>query len=97
MDPWKKFIEELGIVDKLIEVYFNIRLIFQREKWSTKDLERPPYYPQDLMRLFQIFSNERDNIFNTVREYGFNVDSNDLTNYIQDKLKKIDETTPLND
>ena len=97
MDPWKKFIEELGIVDKLVEVYFNIRLIFQRENWSSRDLEKPPYYPQDLMRLFQIFSNERDNIFKTIREYGFDVDNIELTDYLQDKLKKIDEVTPLND
>jgi choline dehydrogenase-like flavoprotein len=43
------------------------------------------------MRLFKIFSNERYNIFKTIREYGFDVDNIELTYYLQDKLKKIDE------
>lgn len=95
MTAWKKFIDELNITEKLEEIYFNIRLVLQREGWSDKDLEKPPYYPQDLMSLFHKFQNERDNIIKTIEEYGFEIDIDDMTDYIQIKLKSIDDITPL--
>ena len=95
MNVWKNFIEELNLTKKLEEIYFRIRLVLQREGWSDKDLERPSYYPQDLMSLYHKFQNERDVLLKTIKEYGFDVDSNDLINYIQIKLKKIDDITPL--
>jgi len=95
MDVWKNFIEELNLISKLEEIYFRIRLVLQKEGWSDKDLERPPYYPQELMSLYHKFHNERDLLLKTIKEYGFDVDSNDLINYIQIKLKKIDNITPL--
>ena len=97
MKAWKKFAETLELTRELEDMYFKIREIFQREGWSDKDLERPPYYPQDLMSLYHKFQNERDVLLNTINEYGFDVDSNDLMNYIQIKLKKIDNITPLKD
>lgn len=95
MTAWKKFIDELNITEKLEEIYFNIRLVLQREGWSDKDLEKPPYYPQDLVSLFHKFQNERDNIIKTIEEYGFEIDIDDMTDYIQIKLKSIDDITPL--
>jgi hypothetical protein len=96
MEPWKKFANTLNITNDIGETYLMIRKIFQREGWSDKDLEKPPYYPIDLMRNFQKFSSQRDEIFSIIRDYGFKVDSNDVSNYIQNKLIKIDEITPLN-
>lgn len=93
---YKKFIDELGLTEKLEEIYFRIRLVLLKEGWSDADLEKPPYYPQDLMTLFHKFQNERDKILKTISEYGFDVDNDDLLNYIQIKLKKIDDITPLN-
>jgi hypothetical protein len=95
MESWKKFIDELKLTEKLEEIYFRIRLVLQREGWSDKDLEKPPYYPQDLMSLFHKFQNERDKVIKTIEDYGFEIDINDLTNYIQIKLKSIDNITPL--
>ena len=68
---YKKFIDELNLTEKLEEIYFRIRLVLQKEGWSDADLEKPPYYPQDLMSLFH---NERDKILKTISAYGFEVD-----------------------
>jgi hypothetical protein len=95
MEPFKYFMEELNLIEDIEEIYYRIRLIFQREGWSDEDLQKPPYYPQDLMRLYHKFSDERDSIFKTVRDYGFDVDKVSLTDYIHNKLKKIDDITPL--
>lgn len=96
MEGWKKFAESLELTNELMETYYQIRQIFQREGWSDDDLIKPPYYPNDLMRLFGKFSGQKDEIFQTIRDYGFNVDNISVTNYIQSKLKHIDEITPLN-
>jgi len=96
MESWKKFAESLELTNDLVETYYQIRQIFQREEWSDDDLSNPPYYPNDLMKLFQKFSSQRPEIFQTIRDYGFDVDNISVTNYIQGKLKHIDEITPLN-
>lgn len=93
---YKKFIDELNLTEKLEEIYFRIRLVLQKEGWSDADLEKPSYYPNELMSLHHKFQNEKDKILKTISEYGFDVDYDDLLNYIQIKLKKIDDITPLN-
>jgi|APGre2960657468_1045069.scaffolds.fasta_scaffold23517_3 hypothetical protein len=95
MENWKKFANTLEITKDIEETYFKIRQIFQREGWMQHDLEKPPYYPKDLMTLFQKFSTQRSDVFQIIRDYGFNVDHLGLTGYIQDKLSLIDNITPL--
>lgn len=95
MKSWEKFVETLDLTKELEETYFDLRKYFQKEGWTQKDIESPPYYPNELMKLFHKFSDQRDEIFYTVRDYGFDVDNSSLTNYIQNKLKSIDDITPL--
>jgi len=96
MESWKKFAETLELTKELEENYFKIRKVFQREGWSKKDIEKPPYYPQDLMFLNSKFQPLVREINRTIREYGFNVDGDEVHYYIMDKLSHIDDITPLN-
>ena len=41
--PWQKFMDELHPESELISVYKKLRHAFNREGWTEKDLERPPY------------------------------------------------------
>lgn len=45
MKAWIKFADTLELTRELEDTYFKIREIFQREGWTQKDIERPPYYP----------------------------------------------------
>jgi hypothetical protein len=47
------------------------------------------------MSLYHKFSNENEKLLRTIKEYGFDVDYDNLLSYLQNKLKKIDEITPL--
>ncbi len=96
MKSWEKFIIQLELTKDIEKTYLKMRKIFKREKWNEDDLLRPPYYPNDLMRLFQKFSEERDEIFKTLIDYGFKVDNLSLSYFIKNKLKLIDNQTPLN-
>ena len=95
MKLWKLFANDLQLTEDLEQVYFEIRKIFQREGWTQKDIERPPYYPNDLMFLHSKFNQLVRETDRTIRDYGFDVDEQEVSNYIIDKLSHIDDITPL--
>jgi hypothetical protein len=95
MEGWKKFSESLGLTKELEEVYFKLREVLQREGWTQKDIEKPPYYPDELMSLHSRIQPLIREIDQTISDYGFNVDGNELHYYIMDKLSHIDDITPL--
>jgi len=95
MEGWKKFAESLELTKELEITYFKIRKIFQREGWSQKDIEKPPYYPKALMGLHLKFQPLVQEVDQTIRDYGFNVDGDEVHYYIMDKLRHIDDITPL--
>jgi len=95
MEGWKKFAESLDLTKELEKTYFKIREVFQREGWTQKDIEKPPYYPNDLMLLHSSIQPLIREIDQTIRDYGFNVDGTEVSYYIMDKLRHIDDITPL--
>jgi hypothetical protein len=95
MEAWKKFAETLKLTEELEETYFKLRIFFQKEGWTQKDIERPPYYPEELMSLHSRIQSLIQEIDQTIGDYGFNVDGNELHYYIMDKLSHIDDITPL--
>ena len=95
MKGWRKFAETLELTRELEDTYFKIREIFQREGWTQKDIERPPYYPNDLMFLHSKFQPKMREIIRTIRDYGFDVDKSEVNEYIIKKLSHIDDITPL--
>jgi hypothetical protein len=95
MKAWKKFAETLELTRELEDTYFKIRKIFRREGWTQKDIERPPYYPNDLMFLHSKIQQLIQETDQTIRDYGFDVDEDEVSYYIIDKLRHIDDITPL--
>jgi len=92
---WKKFMDELHPESELISVYKKLRHAFNREGWSEEDLERPPYYPQDIMNGYQKISYLINDLKSELKDYFGNIDNDDFTNYLQSKLKHIDLEIPL--
>ena len=95
MKAWKKFAGTLELTRELEDTYFKIRKIFRREGWTQKDIERPPYYPNDLMFLHSKVQQLIQETDQTIRDYGFDVDEDEVSYYIIDKLRHIDDITPL--
>jgi hypothetical protein len=92
---WMKYIDTLGVDNELAETYYDLRKAFQREGWTEDDLKSPPYYPNDIMRNFQKFSELRNKIFSEIKSFFGDVDHNEFSDYLMDKLKIIDLKTPL--
>ena len=95
MEGWIKFAESLELTKELEEIYYNIRRYFQKEGWTQKDIEKPPYYHEELMFLHRSMQPLIREIDQTIRDYGFNVDGDEVHYYIMDKLRHIDDITPL--
>ena len=95
MEAWKILVKELDLTEDLEENYFQMRKIFQREGWTQEELKSPRYFPQDLLALHSKFTPKMREIFQTIKDYGFDVDRDDVHYYIMDKLSYIDSITPL--
>ncbi len=95
MKSWKKFADTLELTKDLEQNYFEMRKIFQREGWTQEELSSPRYFPQDLLQLHSKFAPKVSEIIQTIRDYGFDVDGTEVGYYIMDKLRHIDDITPL--
>ena len=93
--PWQKFMDEIHPESELSAVYRKLRHAFNREGWTEKDLERPPYYPTDIMQNFQKFSRLRDELISELNSYFGTIDHSEFSDYLQNKLKHIDLEIPL--
>ena len=95
MKGWRKFVDTLELTNDLEQDYLEMRKIFQREEWTDEDLLSPRYFPQDLLQLHSKFQPKIREIFQTIKDYGFDVDKSDVHEYIIKKLSHIDDITPL--
>ena len=97
MKHYTKYVTTLRADEDLLETYRNLRRAFQREGWTQKDLERPPYYPNDIMRNFQRFSSLHSKLFNELKSFFPDIDHNEFVKYLEDKMTLIDIEIPLED
>jgi hypothetical protein len=95
MKPHEKFLNESIGLKELVEIYLQLRQHFQEIGFSDSDLEKPPTYTPLMMSLFHKFGDTQKALFRQVKDYGFNIDWNEFTNYMKPILTKIDEITPL--
>ena len=94
---WKKYMDLVHPESELTDVYRKIRHAFQREGWTQEQLEKPPYYPNDIMNYYQKISNLITELKSEMRTYFGDIDIDEFTDYIHSKLKHIDLETPLRD
>jgi len=92
---WKKYMDEIQPESELSAIYRKLRHAFNREGWTQKDLERPPYYPQDIMNGYQKMSNLVGDLRKELTSYFGDIDNDEFTDYLHSKLKHIDLEIPL--
>ena len=95
MKPFEKFLNSSVGLQRLIDVYLKLREFFQEEGWSEKDLEKPPHYSDDLMRIYMAFEHERKSLFQQVKDLGFDINTEEYVEFLEPILQKINELTPL--
>ena len=95
MKHYTKYITTLRADEDLLETYRNLRRAFQREGWTQKDLERPPYYPNDIMRNYQRFSSLHSKLFQELKGFFPDIDHNEFVKYLENKMTLIDIEIPL--
>jgi len=93
--PWMKYMDEIYPESELSAVYRKLRHAFQREGWTQEQLERPPYYPQDIMNYYQKISDLVTSLKSEIKSYFGDIDTAEFSDYLQSKLKRIDLEIPL--
>ena len=96
LKPFEKFLKHSNFQNKLLSTYKELRELFQKYEWSEKDLEKPPFYTNDLMRLHRGFQNEKNSLFSDLKSY-FDITIEEFDEYMIPKLKEINDITPLKD
>ena len=93
---WVKYIKQLGVDEKLLNIYRELREEFQNEGWSENDLERPPYYTKRIMQLYEAFGEERRKLGMEINSFFGNIELSEYMDYIEDRMRQINDDTPLN-
>jgi hypothetical protein len=95
MKPFIKYIKQLDADEELLDDYRQIRYLFQGYGWSEKDLEKPPYYTQDMMSLYNRFGIKKDKLMRELKTFFGNVDVSEVSSYLEHKMKEINQEIPL--
>ena len=92
---YAKYITTLKADEDILETYRELRRAFRREGWTEKDLEKPPYYPNDIMKNFQKFSSLHSKLFEELKGFFPDIDHNEFVEYLKNKMALIDLEIPL--
>ena len=95
MKPFENFLSHSSGLREMLDIYLELRQHFQELGFSEEDLKSPPTYTQKMMSLFHKFGDTQKALFQQVKDYGFDIDWNNFTDYTTILLSKIDELTPL--
>ena len=82
---------------ELLDTYLELRQHLQEEGFSQEQLKRFMQPTIKMMTLREKFTNKKNALFRQIKDYGFEIQQDELNDYIMPLLNKIDELTPLRD
>lgn len=92
---WQKYIEKTNAIEPFLKTYLELRRLFQSLNWSESDLERPPFYSNDMMRLREELTYKLVKIKDEMDDLGLEFKDQDFHDYLRPFMTKINELTPL--
>jgi hypothetical protein len=95
--PWKRLASDSIEKQRILNLYFELREEFKKLGFSEEDLVAPPGYSHKMWQLKSIITSNFNSLLRKINDYGFDVSTKDLEEYIQPELLKINHLTPLND
>jgi hypothetical protein len=93
--PFIKYIEQLDADKELLDDYRKLRYLFQGYEWSEKDLEKPPFYTNDMMHLHGSFNNKKRKLIKELKTFFGDIDVSEVSDYLMHKMKEINQEIPL--
>jgi hypothetical protein len=95
MKPFEKFLSDASSLRELLDIYLELRQHLQELGFSESELDNPPRYTTKMMNLQERFHNKFKALIQLVKDYGFEVTKDEVTEYVMPLLVKINELTPL--
>ena len=97
MKTYEQFLAKSSLLREMLNTYLELRRHFQELNFSEDDLVSPPFYTSLMMTLFHRYGDNQKALFNQLKDFGFDINFDEFTKYIEPLLIKINEVTPLND
>ena len=95
--PMIKFLEMTKSDDNLVKSYKTIRMWLQKEGHTSDSAQRISGAPTEIWAARHELSGGMEKLKDMLRRYGILHDENELIDYVQNKLKRIDKEYPLSD
>jgi hypothetical protein len=95
MNMIDKFLENNVNLRGMLDTYLELRLHLQEKGYSQDALEQVAYPTNKMIELRERFVSKKNSLFKQIKDYGFEINHGELSEYIQPLLNKIDELTPL--
>ena len=95
MKPFEKFLESSVTLRELLDTYLELRQHLQEMGFSQEQLSRFMQPTVKMMSLREKFTNKKNALFRQIKDYGFEIEVDDLNEYITPILANIDQLTPL--
>jgi hypothetical protein len=101
MTPALTFILQSNLDSDVIEGYRLIRSLLQKHNFTEEESEKITYMPDELMSAHMKFRGKIKKLYSDLYRYGFSNHpeelSNDVSEYIQNKFKEINQEYPLDE
>jgi len=97
MKLWKLFASDCIEKQTILHRYFELREEFKKLGFTEDDLIAPPVYSQKMWNLKAIIGSNYNSLLKKINDYGFDISSKELDEYLHPELLKINKLTPLND
>ena len=80
---------------RILNLYYELRDEFKRLGFSEEDLVSPPTYSNKMWHLRSLIQTNSSALLKKINDYGFDISEQELMNYMEPKLHKINQLTPL--
>lgn len=94
MDNWKQYLDLLGLDEKLLKKYRELRVHFQELGFRQDQLNDPPTYTATMMNLMESIQRLIKDIRNDLKHI-FNLTDEEINEYVKEKMQKVDDEIPL--
>lgn len=95
MERWKIFASYQEPLIKLLDYYLELREEFQRLGYTEKQLEKIQNAPPKIWNLHSLIGINATKLRQIISDFGFDVSRDEFNEFIQKKLKEINDITPL--
>lgn len=97
MEGWKELVETSTLTAEILNAYLGVRLRLKELGYTEDMVDKINRVDTKLFNLRDEIMYKFEKLKNQIQNYGFDVNSSEINNYLQSKFDSINKLTPLED